>query len=597
MKKFVALVLILITAVTLATGCRKGNVDGIEIDPNRTQLYVYNYNGGVGSAWLDKVIARFESKYSGESFEDGKTGVQVIPKKTKSGFESLLQTSNNAVFFAQQVYYNELASQNKILPITDVVRDDTGGPSIESMLTDSQRAAFTALDGNYYVLPHYVLYSGLTYDKDVFEEYKLYFNKAGNGFTNFQLAYNEDYEKSNLSAGPDGVGGTYDDGLPSSLEEFYRLCEQMVKVGVIPLIYCGQYPAYSTHLLNALWVAYTGAEEFYYNFSLDSKGKAASYISGFDGETPVLASEVITPENGYLLKAQPGKLYALNFLRKALDEGWFDQSSYNSSTSHTDTHRNYIYSLPESESDPTKKPIAMLIEGTHWYNEAGEVLSDAAAKFPLRSERNFAIMPLPTRYDDERDCKRNTVCDSNSSFAFINANIKEDVTALKLAKLFLKFCYTESEEVVFRVLTPSALNQVIIRFTDVYDRSKGVAVSMVNAACTDVGWGETAATYIKTGGAADEFKGAFYEEPMSPVENPLGRLGSGEAVIMLRFDPSSNAFYLKLNDPTLYPLNGNIPEIPFSAENVNREVEVSVEFVGNTAQASIFVTEIGGSLS
>ena len=154
----------------------------------------------------------------------------------------------------------------------------------------------------------------------------------------------------------------------------------------------------------------------------------------------------------------------------------------------------------------------------------------------------------------------------------------------------------ESEEVVFSVLTPSALNQVIIRFTDVYDRSKGVAVSMVNAACTDVGWGETAATYIKTGGAADEFSGAFYEEPMSPVENPLGRLGSGEAVIMLRFDPSSNAFYLKLNDPTLYPLEGNIPEIPFSAENVNREVEVSVEFVGNTSQASIFVTEIGGSL-
>ena len=258
MKKFVALVLVLITAVTLATGCRKGNVDGIEIDPNRTQLYVYNYDGGVGSAWLDKVIARFESKYAGESFENGKTGVQVIPKKTKSGFESLLQTSNNAVFFAQQVYYNELAAQNKILPITDVVRDDSEGPSIESRLTESQRTAFTALDGNYYVLPHYVLYSGLTYDKDVFEEYKLYFNKAGNGFTNFQLAYNEDYEKSNLSAGPDGVGGTYDDGLPSSLEEFYRLCEQMVKVGVIPLIYCGQYPAYSTHLLNALWVAYTG---------------------------------------------------------------------------------------------------------------------------------------------------------------------------------------------------------------------------------------------------------------------------------------------------------------------------------------------------
>lgn len=450
MKKILLLTLSFIFALTALCGCRGGTTDGITVDKDRTQLYVYNYDGGVGSDWLDKVIARFEAAYANEHFENGKTGVQVIPKKTKSGFDSLLQTSDNAVFFAQQVYYNSLAEQGKILDITDVVTEKVDGTSIEDRLTDGQKRAFTARDGKYYVLPHYVLYSGVTYDKDVFEEYRLYFNKACNGFTNFALSYNEDFEKGNLSAGPDGIGGTYDDGLPSSFEEFYKLCAQMVKQGVTPFVYCGEYPAYSTHLINGLWVSYTGAEEFYYNFSLNSGDKKASYISGFNGDTPVLSEAAITPENAYLLKAQPGKYYALEFMKKAVDGGWFGD---NDGTSHTDTQRNFIYSLPESEANPNQKPVAMLIEGTHWYKEAEGIIADAAKKYPLRKDRNFAVMPLPTRYDSSTECKKNAVCDSNSAFAFMSAKIKDDEVAVKLGKLFLKFCYTEESLKEFTVTT------------------------------------------------------------------------------------------------------------------------------------------------
>lgn len=453
MKKILLFVLSAMFALTALCGCRGGTIDGITIDKTKTQLYVYNYDGGVGSEWLDKVIARFESAYAGESFESGKKGVQVVPKKTTSGFESLLQTSDNAVFFVQQAYYNSLAEQGKILDITDVVTEKTNGQSLEDRLTEGQKSAFTARDGKYYVLPHYVLYSGISYDKDVFEEYRLYLNKAGTGFTNYALSYNEDYEKGNLSAGPDGIGGTYDDGLPSSFEEFYKLCEQMKKQGVTPFIYCGQYPAYSTHLLNGLWVSYTGAEEFYYNFSLTSGSKTASYVSGFENGAPVISQTNITPENAYYLKAQPGKYYALEFMKRAIDGEWFDQSSYNESSSHTDTQRNFVYSLPESEANPTKKPIAMLIEGTHWYHEAEEVIADAAKKYPLRKDRNFAVMPLPTRYDSSTECKKNAVCDSNSSFAFLSAKIKDDAVAVKLGKLFLRFCYTEESLREFTMTT------------------------------------------------------------------------------------------------------------------------------------------------
>ena len=408
MKKVIALTMTALLAMTGLVGCRERAELGI--DYSKTQLYVYNYDGGVGSEWLDKVITRFENEYAGESFEDGKMGVQVIPQKTKSGFESLLQSSKNTVFFVQQAYYNELISQKKILDISDVVKAvDGNGVSIESRLTEQQKDAFTALDGKYYVLPHYTVYSGVTYDRDLFEERKLYLSKAG-GFTNYELSYDEDPEYCNLSVGPDGVSGTYDDGLPSTIEEFSNLCAHMVKLNIVPFIYSGQFQAYSTNILNGLWAAYTGAEDFAVNFTLDSGDNEIEYVSGFDAQgNPTYASTKITMENAYYTKAQSGKLYALQFLEKAYTSGWFEEWCFNSGISHTDTQRKYIYSYPESEADPSKKPIAMLIEGSYWYNEAKQVLQDAANKFPLRKERDFAIMPLPTRYDTTTAAKKNTL--------------------------------------------------------------------------------------------------------------------------------------------------------------------------------------------
>ncbi len=482
LKNFVKrLLLFALSALMIfsAVGCDRQE-NGIKIDPNRTQLYIYNYDGGVGSEWLDPLIKRFEETYKNESFENNKTGVQVIPKKTKSDFNSLLQTSKDAVFFVQQAYYNQLQSQGKLIPITDIIKEENSdGKTIESKLTQEQKDAFTAYDGEYYVLPHYVLFSSVTYDRDLFEAEKLYINKAGKVSTNFELSYDEDYEKSNLSAGPDGIGGTYDDGLPSSFDEFVLLCEQMVRKDIIPFVFSGGYTAYSTNLINALWAAYAGADDFYYNFSFDSGDNTTEIVTSFEGSTAKYEQVKITPETAYKLKAQSAKLYALEFLEKALDEGWFSDMSFNGSTSHTDAQRGYVNSYPDS----TKKPIAMLLEGTYWYHEAGDIIKDAAIKYPHMGERNFAVMPLPTRYNDGTPCKKNTIVDANSSFAFINANIKNDPVAVGLAKLFLKFCYTDESLQEFTTvsgtakgvkyeLTNEQYNSLSSYFKSVYDISK-----------------------------------------------------------------------------------------------------------------------------
>ena len=76
LKKLVALAIGMVTIVSLFSGC--GARSTVEIDSSKTTLTVGNWNGGVGTEWLESAIAKFEDKYKDTSFEEGKKGVQVI---------------------------------------------------------------------------------------------------------------------------------------------------------------------------------------------------------------------------------------------------------------------------------------------------------------------------------------------------------------------------------------------------------------------------------------------------------------------------------------------------------------------------------------
>ena len=55
--------------------CVKHKIDDDAGD--KSVLYVTNYNGGFGKEWIAEVEKRFEAKYENESFETGKTGVDI----------------------------------------------------------------------------------------------------------------------------------------------------------------------------------------------------------------------------------------------------------------------------------------------------------------------------------------------------------------------------------------------------------------------------------------------------------------------------------------------------------------------------------------
>ncbi|MFR6640365.1 MAG: hypothetical protein ACLUSP_02660 [Christensenellales bacterium] len=68
LKKILSLVMAMMMVVSVAACGREGE-DNVEIDANKTQLYVANYDSGFGSVWLDKVMERFEEDYKDYEFE------------------------------------------------------------------------------------------------------------------------------------------------------------------------------------------------------------------------------------------------------------------------------------------------------------------------------------------------------------------------------------------------------------------------------------------------------------------------------------------------------------------------------------------------
>ena len=431
-------------------------------DPTKSQLLVHNYNGGIGTGWLDKAKLAFEEKFKDFCFEPGvyvegveKKGVQIqidADKQTPSP-----ASSSYNVFFQQQTSYNDLISKKEIMDISDIVTGSLSGISdgaetgtIENKLNESQRKALTAVgQGKYYALPHYAGYYGLTYDKDVFNIKELYFAEGG-GWTGDGGAQK--------TVGPDGVRGTYDDGLPSSYEEFYLMMQQMRNMSVTPFTWTGTYAnIYTNILLLGLWAAYGGESEFMLNVNFgtgEGQGVQTEIITELTGtnlfaaaelkgKVPVLSNRTMTAADGYLMTQQAGVYYALTMLETIMATPANYSSRITAALSHLDAQEDFIRGPLEG------KPIGMLIDGNYWYNEASEAFKRAINTYKEDAEnRNFAWMPLPSKIKGKvtegETVKKNTIIDGLSSFAYINANIS-DANIAKLAKTFLQFLYTDEQ--------------------------------------------------------------------------------------------------------------------------------------------------------
>lgn len=455
--KLTAVALIALLVGSMATACGGGGIDDSteEINADMTQLYVSNYNGGFGDAWLQALKKEFEELYAERSFESDKKGVQVIIDNHKASDSALagVKNSRNMVYFIQGEYYPS-ATQGLFADITDIVVEG-GDNSIESRLSAGQKAYWTAHAGKYYALPRAEAVYGLTYDIDLFEEYSLYFAKDG---VPTEANWGGTYKYTAMgekATGPDGLYNTSDDGLPATYADLFVLFDRMAEKGVIPLTWTGWYYTYYLNWLQqAMAIDYEGYEQGSMLFSYN--GTAKNLVQSIQENENTLFDTLtfkepttVTLENGYEMFNSAGRYYALKVMEKIMSNTkYYDYNNcFNGTVSHTDAQDNFLYSSFDN------KPIGLLVEGSWWLGEASSTFKDMEVYGYGKKDRRFALMPLPKV--DGSKLGPATYCNTEASLAFVNSNLSGE--KLKLAKEFLKFAYSEKSMQDFTMYTDAAL--------------------------------------------------------------------------------------------------------------------------------------------
>ncbi len=437
---------------------RHNTVNPRPSNSNYSTINVQIYPGGNGEQWLYNAATRFQKRYANYSFEEGKKGVYI----NIAGQEIDMTTVNTSavhVFFAERfsnVY--SLAEQEYILPLDDVIKatDYENEATIESRIFDAAKAGLKGPDGKYYALPNDELYPGLSYDKDIFGRQRWYLAKDATSGTKIDTKYGSAYfvkdANAEKSCGPDAVYGTYDDGLPSSLEELLIVCGKIKSDGGIVLSMSGQWSQYTNYLIQGLWASLAGIEELraLYTFEGDVE-VVTGYTSQnlFTGinyiQKPTTETVAITQDNAYLAYKSVARYYATSFIEIAYKEGWFSAEAVGS-TGDTDILDVFITDAPSGNS-----PRAFLIEGSYWYNKLNDDLPSSMELYQdLTGEEypNVAFMSLPGELktaDVTIGQKRaQALFDNGLSCVYVNAKYK-DTEILDACKTFLKFLYSDRE--------------------------------------------------------------------------------------------------------------------------------------------------------
>ena len=425
-----------------------------KIDNSKTQLFVYNFNGGFGSSWLASAKKKFEALHAEDVYESGKKGVQIIVNPQKSSIMSIssqILGNRDEIYFTEYAYYYSLKNAGVLLDLTDAMTETLPGESknIIAKLSSEQKSYYGVEENgqiHYYGIPHYAGYCGINYNIDLFEENDFYFADVPDEEDTTIDRYFINKHNKKKSAGPDGIYDTYDDGLPVTYSDFFVLCDYIAQNGATPLSWTGQYYSdYLNFILCALTTDADGLDQVMLNYTFN--GEATNLGTIKNGQFVLDSTPTtITPSNGYEISRQEGKYYALSFLKKIMETSKYQSSGcFSGSCSHVDAQSDFVYSGTDGS-----KPIAMLLDGSWWMSEAENVFNtmsggDNGHKYSAYN-RNFGYMPLPKpteaiaqKYRDSG--KSVTLYDQLYSLCFIKSNIAD--WKKPLAKEFLRFVNTD----------------------------------------------------------------------------------------------------------------------------------------------------------
>ncbi len=448
---------------------------------DKTHIMIENFGGGVGVQWLNNAISDFMDYIGDKQYEEGKTVyIEVVRNDTGVHCDNI-QSSGSHLFFFQEPYtklYN-LIQSGAFMEVTDIVRDETldefgeVGVTIESKMDSRYRFAMQGT-GNYankyYMLPHYEMYSGASYDIDLFTEKGFYLAQEGGSFEHTSaLLNNKKFYFTDLDAektvGNDGIPGTDDDGMPTTLDEMVAMCEYIKGNGISPFSAPGGHIDYANHLIEALWTALAGYEQ---RAAVATMSGKVDYVTGVSDvelwkgtgiKVPLIEENaVVTEETGYKAINQAGRYYAFAFMELAYQQNWFYDQYANPDYNHKAAMRSFVLNgLGDYDF------LASHVEGTYWYNEAESygLFNDYKTYSGGKEIKNIGHWHMPTSINgevvtDENNAREEAIIDNYTSTVVINGNIDDrpgNEAKLQLCKDFVKFLYSEKQMKKFTATT------------------------------------------------------------------------------------------------------------------------------------------------
>lgn len=455
MKKNVKRVLSFVLALTSGlsvvsiTACRRDT--GRDVDEEKSQLTIGNYDGGLGHVWLERIAAQFETDYADYSFEEGKKGCQVwidnrLQEYAGDQLLSVIPYGEASIICTQSCDYENLQANGVLHDITSWVSEDvydangdiiydadgkvTKTGALKSILDSlqSEYEAYYNMDGKYYGLPFSQLVAGIWYDAQLFDAKGLYF------FANGSIgAKAVDITDGLAGKGPDGTSGTSDDGLPETWRQFRVLMQTMKTNGVIPFTWDGAHNYQRCWFANAIVASYEGYDDMNLNYA----------AMGQDTNQPEI--NVTGANNVGLLAEQNGRKAMAYAVRDIVQSGNYSAAAFNGSQTHTGAQREFL------ESTNTSTPIGMFIEGSFWLNEARDVCDEMQK---LDSEwgyytRDVRYMPFP-RFEADGDLPAQTHSEITMSAALCDTAIlvKKDLDCEDLVKTFYQYMHSREAMVI-----------------------------------------------------------------------------------------------------------------------------------------------------
>lgn len=470
--KFLALGLAAVLSVGVAAGCGNGNIGKDEDSSKITQISFRQWGGTASSTdWLQQAADRFAAEKANEPYESGKKGVKVEISTNKDSDYTSSIPDYDILMDENEANIYDMQTRGYLADIDDLVK------GLQSKIEPQLLPKFKGADGKYYGLPHYSYDVSISYNVDLFKSENLYIAAPGEeSVVNYKssllpassagvnFVFNENTKKS---CGPNGIPNDYDDGLPSSLEEFIVLCDYIKnkkQINPFSISDINGGANYAFMLIESLWAGMVGTDAMKAttcNFTDAEVEVVKEGALSYDGtllntgiKMPQTETVVLSDDNGYRMYDMSARYYALSFLELAKNKGWFKNQQM------TNTKAQEFFVLGNYNANDNDR-CAMLVDSTFWYGEA--VSGGTLTKYKSLSggkEANVSMMPMPVQLTGqvtEGNGKKPTVIDTSAT-VFVNKRVEKNEGLFRAVKEFIEFLYSDAELKAFTETSKLTMN-------------------------------------------------------------------------------------------------------------------------------------------